>query len=350
MKRPFFIIGTERSGTNLLRMILNYGPDVSIAHPPHFLKNLAGLEGRFGDLSIDSNLNSLVKASLTFLELHPYQWNLKVSASEVTEYLTNSSYPRSVLGIQSTLYDFYARREGKERWGCKSTFSVRHIHEIKRDLPDALFVQLVRDPRDVAASAKKSQFNHFHPYFSAKLWQEEQLMASSGLASYPDSFYVLRYEDLITSPSTITKDLCQFLGIEFTESMLSYHQGSEAKKSSSLSRSWMNTGREILSSNSGNFERGLSLAEVSLVESQCYIQMKDFNYPLQNALCDLERLRFKLNCRVPWRFYLSDFLQMILMQLSLFKSDKNNGLRIAKFWFVKALRIRLLLGPKRRTS
>lgn len=340
MIKPFFIIGTERSGTNLLRMILNFGPDVCVPHPPHFLKNLASLEASFGPLSNDQNLRKLIRACLSYLKLHPYQWDLDVSIEEVVKALKSSAYPVSLLGIQSVLYDLYTLREGKSRWGCKSTFSVRHIHEIKKTIPDALFIHLVRDPRDVCVSATKSQFNHYHPIFTSRLWQEEQVLARTARDLYPDSYHLIRYEDLIENPSEITQRVCTFLQIEYHESMLEYHQGSEAQKSSSLSKSWKNTGREVLKSNSGMYSRALTMKEVSLIESQCYPLMNDYQYSLTADLIALERLRVKYSKGLPLIFYLSEYFQMIRMQLSLFKSDKNNDLRIAKYWFVKGLKIR----------
>lgn len=322
-------------------MILNYGPDVCVPHPPHFLKNLAKLEEYFGDLGREQNLRELIRASLSYLSFHPYQWNLVTSVSEVFSCLVSAGYPRSLLGVQCALYDLFTIREGKNRWGCKSTFSVRHIHEIKRELPNALFIHLVRDPRDVCVSAKKSQFNHFHPLFTARLWAQEQLMAQTASSDYPESTIVIRYEDLIERPREVVAGLCQFLDISFCDSMLEYYRGSEAQRSSSLSQSWKNTGREILSSNKGSFVHELPLSEVLLVEAECYPLMERYQYPLTQSKVQLERVRVRCQGRAPLGFLMSEKLQMLRMQLSLFKSDKNNGLRIAKFWFVKWLNFRL---------
>ena len=47
---PLFIIGTERSGSNLLRLILDAHPGITVPHPPHVMNYFAALEGRYGDL------------------------------------------------------------------------------------------------------------------------------------------------------------------------------------------------------------------------------------------------------------------------------------------------------------
>jgi len=69
---PIFIIGTERSGTNLLRPILNSHFHIAIPHPPHIMKNFYKLEPLYTDLNKDAQFKRLIKDVVAMVELHPY--------------------------------------------------------------------------------------------------------------------------------------------------------------------------------------------------------------------------------------------------------------------------------------
>lgn len=337
MKDPFFIIGTERSGSNLLRMILNESPELCVPHPPHFLKNLTSLATCYGNLESDANFENLVRDCLTYLKLHPYPWELLVSVKEVCQ----RAPLRSLLGIHCALYDLYSEREGKARWGCKSTFSVRHLAEISTELPTARFIHLVRDPRDVCVSAMKSQFNHFHPYFIARLWNEEQ-----GLVSYAQDIlgarlYTLRYEDLIENPECEVQAICRFLDVTYTPRMLEYYLGAEARKSMSLSQAWANTGVAIIKDNKEKYKSILSDEEILIVEASCLFEMEKYKYTFARSKVVLERKRLQLFKHVPTSYYCLEWLRMFSKQLALLSSDEYNARRILKYWFVRWLRFKL---------
>ena len=80
---PIFILGTERSGTNLLRLILNSHPDIAIPHPPHIMKNFFRLEPLYSDLSKDTNFKKLIWDVVRMVELHPYPWGIKIDGDKI---------------------------------------------------------------------------------------------------------------------------------------------------------------------------------------------------------------------------------------------------------------------------
>lgn len=337
MSKYFYIIGTERSGSNLLRLLLDSHSKIAVPHPPHFLKNLASLESKYGDLKIEENFDECVRDCLIYLKLHPYQWPIRPSLDEVKTKPMNPS----LIGIQSAIYSLYSDFMNKELVGCKSTFCVRHCHEILSIHPDAKFIHLVRDPRDVVVSAKDSQFNYFHAYFISKLWQEEQVLCEYLKQKSPQSIIQVRYEDLITNTENILKELTVFLGMEFENQMLQYHTTKEAKKSGSLSKAWENTSKPVLEKNRKKYISKLSQPEILICESLCFPLMDKYNYPLENDLPTLERKRGHLNgSHFHVFFWMKDRTRMFLKQLKILATDKNNHLRIAKYWFVKWLKIK----------
>jgi hypothetical protein len=273
---PLFIIGTERSGSNLLRLILNTHSRIAVPHPPHIVRYFAPLESAYGGLvGSDTAFTALVDDVLAFVRLHIYPWEIRIDRTRVLR----EASPRDSFGITTALYDQYREHAGKARWGCKSTFMIDHTDRVLTRFPDARLIYLTRDPRDVAASSRKSVFNPFHPYFTAQLWARQQRTGLKLLQSLsPRSILHLRYEDLVTEPAITVARVCDFLGEAFEETMLRYFETPEARKSASLSRSWANTGRDILHDNRGKYRKELSADEIRLVEGVAREEMEQLGY------------------------------------------------------------------------
>src|SRR5947209_4300568 len=80
---PIFIVGTERSGSNLLRLILNEHEAIAIPHPPHLMRDIFPCLGRYGDLSSDASFRKLVRDCVRLVELHFMPWGVRIDPDEV---------------------------------------------------------------------------------------------------------------------------------------------------------------------------------------------------------------------------------------------------------------------------
>jgi hypothetical protein len=261
---PIYIIGTERSGSNLLRVILNAHSRIDVPHPPHILKYFAGLENRYGNLEIDENLEQMVHDIGRLLSIHIYPWEIDLDPVRVVA----EARPRSLFGAFAAIQDQHLEWSGKARWGNKSTFMIHHVDQILARDPGARLVWLVRDVRDVAVSSRKSVFSPCHPWHTARLWASQQ-QEGLDLCERLGSEQVLRmhYEDLLDNPERELRRLCEFLGEEFEPQLLDHASTGAARKGAKLSESWENTGKPILRSNSGKWRTGLSAVELASVES-----------------------------------------------------------------------------------
>lgn len=269
---PFFIIGTERSGSNLLRLILNAHPNLCVPHPPHILKYFAPLVAGHGDLADPTRLAHLVKDVRGLIAAHIHPWEAIPSQAEILAAVKKPS----LVGVFFAVYDAHCR---KRRWGCKSTFVIDHLDKVLAACPAARLIWLVRDPRDVAASSRRSLFSPFHPWFTARLWRRQQEAGLCGQAVYPKNFLLVRYEELLADPDAAMRRVCAFLGEEFAPAMLEFHHTAAARQSSALSACWRNTGRPIQADNRERYRRELSPAELALVEGECGDLMDYFGYP-----------------------------------------------------------------------
>jgi hypothetical protein len=208
---PFFIVGSARSGTTLLRVILNAHPRVTV--PP---------ESRFiVELWRDSSDVEVARFLAALQEHRQFQsWNLSIDAvkAELGDRVT-VPYATAI----ECVYDAYAKWVGKERWGDKTPRYVEHIPFISELFPDARFVHLVRDGRDVALSYANVPFGPKTVAKAAALWARRvRLGVTEGRRLGSDRYLEVRYEDLVETPEATTKALSEFLGIGFVPEMMEY--------------------------------------------------------------------------------------------------------------------------------
>jgi len=274
---PIFIIGTERSGSNLLRLILDAHNEIVIPHPPHLMKYFGPLN--YGNLEDEKHLLALASDMVRLIESHIFPWEVQLDPMTLIQKAPKPNH----FGLIAAIYEEVLSHHGKSRWGCKSTFMVHYVHDVLSVYPDAQFILLVRDPRDVAVSARKSVFSPCHPYLSALLWDEQQRIGEGLQLSLKRSqMYTIRYEDLLVDPNTSMRQLCDFLGTDYSDEMMKFFEQKEAKKSASLSESWGNTARPIMRNNHQKFKTELSKIEIAMVEQVCQKRMKHFGYALTN--------------------------------------------------------------------
>lgn len=336
---PIFIIGTERSGTNLLRLILNSHSNIAIPHPPHILKNFFKLEPLYGNLAEGSNFKRLVNDVVRLVELHSYPWEMKIDRDKVCAAVKE----KNLINIYFSVYEQYRLHTGKKRWGCKSTFMINHVALIRHYYPHARFIYMVRDGRDVAASAKSAIFNHYSVYYIAKLWREEQLTGIYWLNKLPrENILLLKYEELLNNPESTVYNICSFLGEDCEERMFDFFNTQEAKKSGSLSRAWQNTSSPIMRDNIGKFKTALKTPEITLFEAIAGRELDYLAYKLENPFYILEGLRARgVKFRV--KYFREEIFLMLKAQLKSFFTDKNIILRCKKYLFLKFIRISRLI-------
>src|SRR5512145_1978418 len=125
---PVFIIGTERSGTNLLRLILNTHSNIAVPHPPHIMKCFKPILPLYGDLCNERNFRRLVGDVCRMVELHPYPWEMTPDQEKVMQ----GAKARDLINVYFEIYNQYLSFTGKKRWACKSTFMIEHVEEILR--------------------------------------------------------------------------------------------------------------------------------------------------------------------------------------------------------------------------
>jgi len=263
---PIFMIGTQRSGSNLLRLMLNQLPEVAAPHPPHILQRLMPLVPSYGDLSDDANFAALVNDVCRLVELNPVPWEgVNLDRTEITR----RCLERSLVAAFGAIYDSMAAARQAETWCCKSLANISYLADIERYFGgSARYVYLYRDGRDVAVSFQKAVVGEKHVYHIAREWSATQRLALAHRERIgARRFFSISYEDITTQPERSMRRLCDFLGYRYTPSMLNFHQTDEAMKAARSSELWGNVVNPVMSNNSRKFLTELSRPDIALFES-----------------------------------------------------------------------------------
>jgi hypothetical protein len=208
---PFFIVGSARSGTTLLRLILNAHPRVTVPPESRFITEL--WDGR-DEVFVEDLLASLA-ANERF-----QMWRIPIAA--VREEL-GPAQRAPYAEVMAAAYQAYAHSQGKTRWGDKTPRYIEHIPLLARMWPRARFVHLVRDGRNVALSYADVPFGPKTVAAAAALWAT-RVMAGirAGRSLGPGRYLEIRYEDLVEDPQRELKSICDFLGLQYDPAMLDY--------------------------------------------------------------------------------------------------------------------------------
>ena len=122
-------------------------------------------------------------------------------------------------------YRLYAEKRGKYRWGDKTPGYTNRIAEIARLLPEARFIHIIRDGRDVASSMRHLWFGPRDNIETlAREWVKQISNARSAAIAIADRYIEIRYEDLVADPEQILHKACAFIGLKFDAGMLRYQE------------------------------------------------------------------------------------------------------------------------------
>ncbi|MCA1682755.1 MAG: sulfotransferase [Actinobacteria bacterium] len=227
---PFvFVVGCPRSGTTLLQRMLDAHHEVAVIPETLWIARI--YERRSGltdDGLVTPKLIDKLLAKRRFVRMG-------IDRAELEGLLARGGRPYA--SFVTDVFDLYGRARGKRLVGDKSPGYVRSIPTLHGLWPDARFVHLIRDGRDVALSAvlwRKADrvLGDFRawsgdPWTTAALWWERSVRLGREAASQlPEGIYIeLRYEDLVAAPEAACRKVCAFLGVHYDAGMLCFHAG-----------------------------------------------------------------------------------------------------------------------------
>lgn len=218
MTPPLLLLGVSRSGTTLLRVVLDRSPGLAVPDESFFVPLLA--RRHRGPVDPAAFLDDLGRLPALAA------WGL--SPADVAPRLRPGMAPGEAI---AAIYEVHAERAGKPRWGDKTPMYMRHLPLLERLFPAAQYVHLIRDGRDAALSFLQmppgtSTRTWAHPAGAAAfacLWRTEVAAARAlGRRVGPARYLEVRYEDLVADPEAVVRRICGFARIPFAPEMLDY--------------------------------------------------------------------------------------------------------------------------------
>jgi len=263
MKDIYFLVAPVRSGSTFLRLMLNSHPGITNPGECDFLFDLVSDNGDFPEATHYKNwlaTNRIFNAKS--LEINSEASSSKLIESFVDQMQTENS--------------------------CLIMNVHRHFHRIPHVFPQAKYIHLLRDPRDVARSAIGMGWVG-HVYFGTDIWLEAETSwerLKSGLND--DQYIEIKYEEILEDVEKGLTRICDFLDLEYTDKMLDYINHSTYKlPDKALSYQW---------------KRKYSKRELQLVEGklESWIEARDYELsqfePVVPSL--LEKIRLMVTHKI----------------------------------------------------
>jgi hypothetical protein len=214
---PLLLLGVRRSGTTLLRVILDRSSLLAVPDESYVVPQLAARHPTPVDPA----------AFVDDLRRLPRMRELGVAVEEVERRLRPGMTTGAAIGA---VFASYAAAQGKQRWGDKTPLYMQHLELLERLFPDARFVHLVRDGRDAALSflgmpAGIVTWTWAHPRDAAGFacqWRTEVEGAQALGQRVGDRYLEVRYERLVADPEGTVRDICAFAALPYEPGMLEY--------------------------------------------------------------------------------------------------------------------------------
>lgn len=220
---PIFVVGHPRSGTTLLRLILDSHERIVIPPEGHLVSLLRRAERKYGALSDPANFEQLLDRLLHKQRMS--EWKIDVEDAR----RRCLAGPHTPAGVFASLMGIWTDRTGKPRWGEKTPGTYRFLPEVNRWFPDCQVLHIVRDGRDVAVSCLtppfSDQYDKGNVYEVAVRWRDAIRRGRHAGGMLGSRRYLeLRYEDLTAAPEVVVRAICDFLHEDFAPQMLRFHE------------------------------------------------------------------------------------------------------------------------------
>jgi hypothetical protein len=211
------IVGSPRSGTTLLRLMMDSHPELTIPPETGFLALAPKLRG-----SGDKLREKFFRALINHPQIIPAWPDFDIPESTFWAALTDIVPFNAPEGFRA-FYRLYSQRFGKSRWGDKTPLYCLELDTIRRVLPEARFVHIIRDGRDAALSLRRMWFSPgWRIETQAAYWRKCVLSARRAGRGRPD-YIEVRYEDLVLGTRGALERICAFVDLSYEDVMLSYY-------------------------------------------------------------------------------------------------------------------------------
>jgi Sulfotransferase family len=268
LERPIFVVGCPRSGTTLVQCILSASSQAFSLPETHFFSYvLPELGGETDSLLSEA----AVRRARALLEQ-------EADLPPLGDFWTLLKQPLTGVHLFVAIVEHFCPAAGL-RAIEKTPLHVMQLDWIGALFPDALFVNVVRDPVDTVSSllgvpwaASRSVLS------SAQRWTDCVLAAQTYARSAPARIRTVVYERLVRDPEAQTRALCEFVGLAFEPAML-VEFGEQAQRNVGRSETWKrDIGRGVLLDRSGIWRSRMTPGQAWLVAQTTRRLRREYGY------------------------------------------------------------------------
>jgi hypothetical protein len=262
----FFIVGCGRSGTTLLKTILNAHPEVSIPHETFFFNDIAqGLPDGGNDDDLEKKLNLILS-----------KWWIRTMGVDKEQLRKNlGARNPSWRNLFLSLLESASSHASPKYFGEKTVANIRFAEQLLEMYPKCRVVQIIRDPRAAFLSFKKAKVGTIHVAPLIRDWKFATSVDQS-LKDHP-RYQSIKFECLIRDTQPTMEKVCCGLEIPFHPQMMKFYERND-KGFSTVQNHHENTMKPIFSSGLDKWKTELSQSQTGMIEHFLGEPMAEYGY------------------------------------------------------------------------
>jgi hypothetical protein len=268
---PFFVVGAQRSGTTMLRLMLNAHSRLAVPFESVFIPKFFRRAEQYGDLGERENLARLLEDIRG--ERHVARGQLIPDVAAILD-----AAPRSYAELVTTIFSVYASRKGKPRWGDKTPGYGSELDVLSTLFPESKVIHIVRDGRDVALSNRTLSWGIRSMPRAASAWRWETLLTRKLGRMLGGDYLEVRYEDLVRNPEAELRRICTHIGEHYEPDMLQYHRSASDEMPQESLKWHGNSVRPPDNRKVFQWREQLSIADRVIFEDHAGDALEEFGY------------------------------------------------------------------------
>ncbi len=294
-----FLLSSERSGSNLLLRLIDAHPELCAPAPTQLFPVLGPNLQAYGDLNQVDNWHELIADAVSLHAASFGVWQRNPSNRTLREALDK----HSLAAILREVYNSERLAHGKHRVLIKVHKAYNYIEFLITEFPTAKYLHLVRDPRDMALSWQRCAGLRGGVMRAARVWQneQEQFLNLTKKWNIEQQLMVVKYENLLAKPTQVLTQICAFLGVRYSATMLNFYLHEMTRTNAQRIVAWCNLAKPLDQSNFGQYRQALSWPEIQYVEAICDKAMTAFGYVQEsNEVVNIAELEQYLSPTESW--------------------------------------------------
>lgn len=271
---PTFLFGMERSGTTLLSMMVGAHPQIAVPLATtgmwvDFARRLDEFNGLAGRDDVIRLVDAIRRHERVKL------WDAELDRDALLNDLPCGDYG----AVVARFHEEYARGKNKPFWANIDIATFDNMDLVNNWLPEARFLHIVRDGRDVALSHQTMPYGAGNIAECATSWVNRTTMsAKMGRILGSSRYMTVRFEDLVLDPRATLERICRFLGVSFDEAMLRYGDMVDEKIPEDRRWLWPSISRPPQEAKVGQWRQRMSRSQRIVFEGIANRTLKDWHY------------------------------------------------------------------------